>query len=59
MSLPVVTPDLCTACGICAASCPNGCYDIEDVAVLARPEDCTECEICVYDCPSAAIKMGA
>lgn len=57
MSVPVVNADACTACGICADDCPNGCYDIEDVSKLNRPEDCTECGICVDDCPNGAISM--
>lgn len=57
MSVPVVDPNLCTACGTCVDECPNGCYDLEEVAVLARPDDCTECGICVDACPSGAISM--
>jgi NAD-dependent dihydropyrimidine dehydrogenase PreA subunit len=58
MSLPVVDPNLCTACGICIDECPSGCYDLGDVAELNRPEDCTECEICVDACPNGSISMG-
>jgi NAD-dependent dihydropyrimidine dehydrogenase PreA subunit len=57
MSVPIVDPNTCTACGTCSDECPSGCYDIEDVAVLARPEDCTECGICVDSCPSGSISM--
>ncbi|MDP2401457.1 MAG: 4Fe-4S binding protein [Actinomycetota bacterium] len=57
MSIPVVDKDLCTACGICIDECPQACYDLEEVAVLARPDDCTECAICVDACPSGAISM--
>lgn len=57
MSIPVVDSNLCTACGICIDECPQSCYDLEAVAVLARPDDCTECEICVDACPSGAITM--
>jgi len=57
MSVPVVDKNLCTACGICVDECPQGCYDLEDVAVLARPDDCTECGICVDACPNEAISM--
>lgn len=57
MAVPVVNGDMCTACGICADDCPNSCYDIADIAVLARPADCTECGICVDDCPNGAITM--
>lgn len=57
MSKPVVDSNLCTACGICVDECPQSCYDLEDVAVLARPDDCNECGICVDACPNEAISM--
>jgi len=57
MSLPVVDKDLCTACGICADDCPSGCFDIEEIAILARPDDCTECGTCVDACANGAITM--
>jgi NAD-dependent dihydropyrimidine dehydrogenase PreA subunit len=55
MAIPKVNEEMCTACGICADDCPQGCYDIEDVAKLNRPDDCTECGICIDDCPNGAI----
>jgi NAD-dependent dihydropyrimidine dehydrogenase PreA subunit len=58
MAVPVVDKDACIACGACVSACPNGCYDLEDVAVLARPDDCTECGICVDECPQEAISLG-
>ncbi|MGV8083518.1 MAG: 4Fe-4S binding protein [Coriobacteriia bacterium] len=57
MAVPVVDKESCTACGACADACPNNCYDIEDVAVMARPDDCTECGICVDECPNEAISL--
>ena len=57
MSVPVVDPNTCTACGTCVDECPSGCYELEEVAVLARPDDCTECGICVDSCSSEAISM--
>ena len=57
MSLPVVDPDSCTACGICVDECPSSCYDLEDIARLNRPDDCTECGSCVDACPNGAITM--
>lgn len=57
MSVPVVDPNICTACGICVDECPQSCYDLEDIARLNRPEDCTECGICVDACPNSAISM--
>ncbi len=57
MSVPTVNPDYCTACGICVDECPQGCYDLEEIAKLNRPDDCTECGICVDSCPNGAITM--
>ena len=57
MSVPVVDPNVCTACGICVDECPQTCYDLEDIARLNRPDDCTECGICVDSCPNSAISM--
>jgi NAD-dependent dihydropyrimidine dehydrogenase PreA subunit len=53
----VVTADMCTACGICVDDCPQGCFDLGDVAVVARPDDCTDCGICVDACPNGAISL--
>ena len=55
MAIPKVNEEMCTACGICVDDCPEGCYDLEDVAKLARPEDCSECDICIDACPNGAI----
>jgi len=59
MALPVVDNDVCTACGICVDECPQGVYDLGDVAVMARPDDCTECGICIDSCPNGAISWSA
>lgn len=58
MSTPVVDTDVCTACGTCVDDCPNGCYDLEATAVMARPDECTECGVCVDGCPSGALSMS-
>lgn len=58
MSVPVVDRDVCSACGTCVDECPNGCYELDDAAVMARPDDCTECGICADACPSGAIAFG-
>lgn len=57
MGKPVVDNDACTACGICVDECPESCFDLDDVAVLARPDDCTECGTCEDVCPSEAIEL--
>jgi NAD-dependent dihydropyrimidine dehydrogenase PreA subunit len=58
MSAPKVDLNLCTACGTCVDECPNGCWDVEASAVMARPADCTECGVCVDACPNEAITLN-
>ena len=63
---------LCTGCGICEMSCPNGSIEIIS-KVIMTPEGkkkkiidqhiyhlgmCTLCNLCVKACPSDAIAMG-
>jgi NAD-dependent dihydropyrimidine dehydrogenase PreA subunit len=55
MAKPTIDLDSCSACGTCVDSCPNGCLDLEDTAVLARADDCSECGTCVDSCPNGAI----
>ncbi len=46
----------CTACGVCADTCPVEAIKIEDVAVVNENE-CIECGACVGECPTNAISM--
>lgn len=58
----------CTACGICALSCPFGCIEMDLLSVdrryknkpypsLAHSAACTGCAICAQDCPVNSITI--
>ena len=49
---PKTHEDLCDRCGICAAVCPMGAIDPEDV--FSVPGTCIKCQACVRQCPSSA-----
>jgi ferredoxin len=57
MSKPVVDEGMCTACGVCVDSCPNGALELGDIAKLADPDACTECGTCADSCPNGAITL--
>lgn len=48
---PVVS-DACVACGTCAALCPVGCIDAQDVRRYTGP--CIKCGACIKKCPQHA-----
>jgi len=51
--------DLCKACGICSALCPEHVFDRDTLGypLIARPEDCTACLICELHCPDFALEV--
>ena len=51
--------ELCKACGICIALCPERVYDCDErgYPVVAREEDCTFCLLCELHCPDFAIEI--
>ena len=51
--------ELCKACGICIAVCPEHVFDTAEMgeAVVARPDDCTMCLLCELHCPDFAIEV--
>ena len=57
-SLPAINPELCTACGLCAESCPEHALDMlpQQGPVFTRPQNCTYCMICEDVCPEHAIR---
>jgi NAD-dependent dihydropyrimidine dehydrogenase PreA subunit len=58
MLLPVIDPDLCTACGLCCAACPYEVLEMKNgLAVVVKPKACKDLEACVTACPTGAITM--
>jgi 2-oxoglutarate ferredoxin oxidoreductase subunit delta len=51
--------DLCKACGICIALCPEDVFDRDPSGhpVIARPGDCTSCLLCELHCPDFALEV--
>lgn len=46
----------CTACGICASSCPYDAIRVDGAAEVDLSR-CAGCGACAYACPSGAIRM--
>jgi MinD superfamily P-loop ATPase len=53
--IPVVDPDLCTACGRCAEVCQYHAITVIGSQVLVFPELCHGCGSCARRCPAGAI----
>ena len=51
--------DLCKACGICIALCPQQVFDRDELGrpVVARLADCTVCAFCERHCPAFAVDI--
>ena len=58
-SRPVFDTEKCTACGLCAAYCPDDCILVENKKYDVDLEYCKGCGVCVRECPSDAIRMVA
>lgn len=53
-----INESLCTGCGLCTGSCPNGAIIVSGLkAKLIREEYCNGCGDCVPACPCKAITM--
>ena len=54
---PMVKPDNCTACGICATHCHVNAISIGTSAII-NPDICTGCGECLGRCPEEAIYVS-
>ncbi|MCB2190613.1 MAG: 4Fe-4S binding protein [Deltaproteobacteria bacterium] len=54
---PLFEPDDCTACGACAAACPDGAIEVTE-AVQWDPVRCLGCLGCTTCCPTGAVSLG-
>jgi len=52
--------ELCKACGICVALCPEHVFDRDALGypVVAREDDCTACLLCEQHCPDFALGVA-
>ncbi|MBU1156829.1 MAG: 4Fe-4S binding protein [Proteobacteria bacterium] len=54
---PVFDPDDCTACGACAAVCPDGAIAVAET-VSWDQDQCLGCLGCAQSCPTGAVSLG-
>ncbi len=55
---PIVSKDLCTACGICYTYCPEGCISVDEQGYPSiNYDNCKGCMVCTIECPRKAIKI--
>ena len=58
---PIVDPDKCSGCGLCAQICPTQVFRFdprkEKMPRALFAEECWHCSCCVVDCPKDAIRL--
>lgn len=57
---PIIDPNLCIKCGVCADICPMQLFVQEEkktVPVVEYGEECWHCNACVLDCPAKALSL--
>jgi ferredoxin len=52
-----VMPFLCSSCGTCVKTCPNGALSFVDKVPAADPAKCVLCGYCTPVCPQFAIRL--
>jgi heterodisulfide reductase subunit A len=53
--------DVCVACGVCEAACPQTAITITvgaDAHSAVDPNICRGCGICAAECPTGAMQLG-
>lgn len=54
---PVILPDECKGCGICAKSCPVGGITLVDKIPVINRKVCIKCYCCQELCPNDAVEL--
>lgn len=53
-----LNPEKCTGCGMCAAVCPHGVFELSaGKAIIADIDSCMECGACAKNCAFSAITV--
>jgi ferredoxin len=53
-----IMPTLCSSCGTCVKSCPNGALSfVADKTPVTDPSKCVLCGYCTPICPQFAIRL--
>jgi uncharacterized protein (DUF362 family)/NAD-dependent dihydropyrimidine dehydrogenase PreA subunit len=54
---PIITRDLCKACGACAEACPPQAISLSDKKVEIDYHQCIRCYCCQEVCPEGAVRI--
>ncbi len=54
---PIINPDLCNGCGICAGTCPYDAIAVVEKIAKVDKSKCYGCGLCSSVCPQHAIKL--
>ena len=53
-------PEKCIGCGMCAAVCPHGVFEVDErKAQVVDLDACIECGACAGNCPAEALQVKA